>query len=813
MTEEDKKYDASTIKVLEGIEAVRKRPEMYIGDTYEYGLHHLVYEVVDNAIDEAQNGFATAVVVKIHADGSASVSDDGRGIPCGLHPGEGRPAVEIVMSKLHAGGKFSGDNYKVSGGLHGVGVSVVNFLSEFVNVEVRQDGKIHRLRFERGELVQELEVVGETEETGTTIHFMPDSEIFSSTNFDSTTLRTRLRELAFLNAGVHVTFADERDGSDHDFHYDNGIIEFVHHLNETRNAVHEDVIYFVAEKESISVEVALQYNDSFSEVTYTFANTINTREGGTHLSGFKTALTRTMNNYGKASGVIKEGKALSGEDFREGLVAVISVRLPDPKFESQTKIKLANRDIQGIVETLVSEQLAQYLEENPNTAKSVIRKAVDASAAREAARRARELVRRKGALGGAGLPGKLSDCTSRDKERSELFLVEGDSAGGSAKQGRDRRYQAILPLKGKILNVEKARIDKMLGHSEIRTIITALGTGIGADDFDIEKLRYKNIIIMTDADVDGSHIRTLLLTFFYRQMPQLVANGHIYIAQPPLYKLKRKNDERYVKTEAEMNAMLFESGTDRTRFARRSDGEDSALTGAALGALCSAISDLLEQKLPLLRRGIELLPFLSRRRDEGGLPHRVLRFRGEDVFVWNDDEEAAALARWNEAEGREIEVVDHGETPEDPEQAVASRVEIHERSLLETGVQALIAAGIQPAELAYEGGSYADPDASPFWVSTDNELQPMFALSELPETVRKIGSKGLDLQRYKGLGEMNPEQLWETTMDPETRTLLKVTIDDIGETDQMFNVLMGEAVAPRREFIEEHALDVKSVDI
>ncbi|MEZ6196339.1 MAG: DNA topoisomerase (ATP-hydrolyzing) subunit B [Planctomycetota bacterium] len=812
MSDTPKKYDASTIKVLEGIDAVRKRPDMYIGDTYEYGLHHLVYEVVDNSIDEAQNGHATEVVVTIHTDQSVSVRDNGRGIPCGIHPTEGKPAVEIVMTKLHAGGKFSDDNYKVSGGLHGVGVSVVNFLSEWVELEVCQDGKVHQLRFERGVTARPMSIAGDTDRTGTKLRFKPDHEIFSTTEFDATTLRTRLRELAFLNAGVAITFIDERDSSEHHYRYEDGIIAFVRHLNEKRNAIHEDIIYFQAEKGAVSVEVALQYNDSYSDVTYTFANTINTREGGSHLSGFKTALTRTMNNYGRQLGLIKDGKTLSGEDFREGLASVISVRLPEPKFESQTKIKLANRDIQGIVETLVAEQLAQYLEENPNTAKAVIRKAVDASAAREAARRARELVRRKGALGGAGLPGKLSDCSSRDRDRSELFLVEGDSAGGSAKQGRDRRYQAILPLKGKILNVEKARIDKMLGHSEIRTIITALGTGIGTDDFDLSKLRYKNVIIMTDADVDGSHIRTLLLTFFYRQMPQLVENGHIYIAQPPLYKIKQKSNERYVKTDGEMNAMLFEVGTQRARFFRRADGIDRALHGEELGALCRAIADLQGQRLGLMRRGVDLLSYLGLARD-GALPGVMLRFRGEEHFVHTAEEERSIVAGWRESEGRETEVVEHGELPENPEFPVATRVEIHERAVLERSLRSLAAQGLSAADLQVRSVGYADPDSSPFCIDIEGETSALFELGELPEIVRKAGSKGLEIQRYKGLGEMNPEQLWETTMDPETRTLLKVTVEDIGETDNMFNVLMGEAVAPRREFIEENALDVKQVDV
>ncbi len=798
-------YDASTIQVLEGIAAVRKRPDMYIGDTYEYGLHHLVYEVIDNAIDEAQNGYATEVHVTIHTDQSITVTDNGRGIPVDIHPKEGVPAVEVVMTKLHAGGKFSDKNYKVSGGLHGVGVSVVNFLSEFLEVEVSQGGQLHHIAFARGVTSQKLTVRGATERQGTRVHFRPDSEIFSVTDFDGKTIGNRLRELAFLNAGLTIVFTDERESVEKTFCFEDGIRAFVRMLNENKNVVHQDVIYFRTEKDNVDVEVAMQYNDSFSEVVYTFANTINTREGGTHFSGFKAALTRCMNNYGKASGLIKEGRTLSGEDFREGLAAIVSVRLPDPKFESQTKIKLANRDIQGIVENLVNEQLSQYLEENPATAKAIIRKAADAAAAREAARRARELVRRKGALGGAGLPGKLSDCTSKDRSKSELFLVEGDSAGGSAKQGRDRRYQAILPLKGKILNVEKARIDKMLGHSEIQTIITALGTGIGVDDFDITKLRYNNIIIMTDADVDGSHIRTLLLTFFYRQMPQLVHDGHVYIAQPPLYKVKVKNKEEYVPSDAAMNELLNARGTEVSTLVRR--GENPAtFTGEGLRELVQAVAAILEREVPLRRRGLDLMTYLGRATD-GTLPRFILTDRsGEVTFVDKAEDLAQAVAGRSVLE--EGAVVEEGApVPELRQQ------EIHEAQALEDAMATLTRFGFEPANLEFPAESIQDPENAPFLFQVGDEEQPFFALEDLPELVRKAASRGLDIQRYKGLGEMNPEQLWETTMDPEKRHLLRVTLEDVGVTDQIFTILMGEHVQPRREFIEEHALSVKQVDV
>ncbi|MCA9322422.1 MAG: DNA topoisomerase (ATP-hydrolyzing) subunit B [Planctomycetes bacterium] len=803
MSDDKKEYDASTIKVLEGIDAVRKRPDMYIGDTYEYGLHHLVYEVVDNAIDEAQNGYATEVQVIIHSDNSVSVQDNGRGIPVDLHTQEKMPAVEVVMTKLHAGGKFSGENYKVSGGLHGVGVSVVNFLSEMLEVEVSQKGLLHHIQFARGVTTHKLSVRGKTEGQGTRVHFKPDPEIFSVTEFDGKTIRKRLRELAFLNANLRILFEDERDDAKDDFCYADGIKEFVHMLNATKNAVHPDVIYFRCEKESVDVEVAMQYNDSYSELTYSFANTINTREGGTHMSGFKTALTRCLNNYGKQAGAVKDGKSLSGEDFREGLAAVISVRLPDPKFESQTKIKLANRDVQGIVENLVNEQLTQYLEENPATAKAVVRKAVDAAAAREAARRARELVRRKGALGGAGLPGKLSDCTTRDKERSELFLVEGDSAGGSAKQGRDRRYQAILPLKGKILNVEKARIDKMLGHSEIRTIITALGTGIGADDFDLSKLRYKNIVIMTDADVDGSHIRTLLLTFFYRQMPELVHAGHIYIAQPPLFRVRNRGKETYVLTDEEMNETLTKIGSENSRLRRK--GSTEALAGADLGRLSEAVQHILMRELQLRRRGFLLTEYLDSARD-GVLPRFMLQFHdGRRQLVYSEDE--------LDALGANLDIFEKGVSEGDSAQADCVRVEIHEAKTLEAALRTLATAGYSPKDIEYPSDAVQDPEDAPFLFSFGDDEQPLFDLRDLPEYVRRAGSKGLDIQRYKGLGEMNPEQLWDTTMDPERRALLRVTLEDVAETDQMFTILMGEHVQPRRAFIEEHALDARQVDV
>ena len=809
----ENKYDASKIKILEGIEAVRKRPDMYIGDTYEHGLHHLVYEVVDNAIDEAQNDQADEIHVVVHADQSISVSDNGRGIPVDIHEEEGLPAVELVMTRLHAGGKFSDENYKVSGGLHGVGVSAVNFLSEFLEVEVARDGHLHQMRFEQGVTSQPLVQSGRTEKKGTKVTFKPDPEIFSVTEFEGARLRERLRELAFLNAGVRITFIDERSEEEDVFCFEDGIIEFVRYINANKTTIHDDIIYFSAARGDTSVEVAMQYTTQYSEVLCSFANTINTPQGGTHLSGFKTALTRGLNIYGKQSKLLKEGKTLSGEDFREGLAAVISVRLTEPKFESQTKIKLANREIQGIVEALVNEQLAQYMEENPQTAKAVVRKAADAASAREAARRARELVRRKGALGGSGLPGKLSDCSTRDRERSELFLVEGDSAGGSAKQGRDRGYQAILPLKGKILNVEKARIDKMLGHSEIRSIITALGTGIGQDEFDLSRLRYKNIIIMTDADVDGSHIRTLLLTFFYRQMPELVERGHIYIAQPPLYKVKTKAWERYIKTEDEMNVILGDLGVEQTRFGRRSEGIDSYLNGEPLRAFCNSITALLGQEQALYRRGVTLADYLQAARDsDGALPRYRLQFSDERVWVYDEAEQISVLKAREDASGKELVVASDDVVPDEETIPDVVVTEFFENGVISKAFRAFSEFGFTVDELTREAG-LPDPETSTFLFHVENDQLPLESVREIPELVRRAGSKGLDIQRYKGLGEMNPEQLWDTTMNPETRSLLQVCLKDVASTDQMFTVLMGESVQPRRQFIEEYALDVKQVDV
>ncbi len=821
-------YTASNIKVLEGLEAVRKRPDMYIGDTYDAGLHHLVYEVVDNSIDEVQNGWADFVRVILNADGSCTVVDNGRGIPVDIHQDEGVPAVEVVMTKLHAGGKFDGDNYKVSGGLHGVGVSCVNALSEWMDVEVYRDGKANHIRFECGNTASKLKVLGATTQRGTKVTFKPDSTVMHSTVFNYETLVTRMRELAYLNPGVNLEFRDDRPngGAAQTFHFPDGLLAYVKYLSEGKEAVHPDIVYVKTERTveregakptNYIVEVALQYNTSYTEHVYSFANTIKTSEGGTHLTGFKNALTSALNNYGKKENILKEGNLLSGDDCREGLVAVISLRLPDPRFESQTKIKLANREAQTIVHQITYDSLTSYFEENPQVAKSIVRKAVDAAAAREAARKAREMVRRKGVLSGAGLPGKLADCTERDRDRSELYLVEGDSAGGSAKQGRDRRYQAILPLKGKILNVEKARLDKILSHEEIKTIIIALGAGIGSDDFDISKLRYGKIIIMTDADVDGSHIRTLLLTFFYRHMPQLVEQGVIYIAQPPLYRVKKKDKERYVQSDEEMNGELISLGLDGTAL----DALDR--TGKVLHSHQSAdIAEIVEivQKLNALeararRAGIPFGDFLRLAQGENlTLPRMTVVQNGTTRFFHTAEEYDAFRQALALEKGRDLKICDETATAEERHAADIQVTELYGSDDLSHLLVRLRQAGFGAKDfLRTDSDGLRDPDHPPLVVRVDDERHPFFELADLPVLIRTLGKRGIDLQRYKGLGEMNPEQLWETTMDPSVRTLLRVKLDDAAETDRAFTVLMGNDVEPRRQFIEENALSVRQLDV
>jgi len=787
-------YGADSIKVLEGLEAVRKRPAMYIGSTGVDGLHHLVYEVVDNSIDEALAGFCSEVHVIIHVDDSVTVIDNGRGIPTEIMPKEGLTAAEVVLTKLHAGGKFDNSAYKVSGGLHGVGVSVVNALSENLNLEIWRSGKVYVQNYKRGVPQAPLEVTGHTDRRGTKVTFKPDTKIFETTEFSFDVLSQRLRELAFLNKGVLITIEDERVEKKHEFHYTGGIVSFVEHLNKNKAALHDKVIYFQGLRDGIDLEIAMQYNDTYQEQIFTFANNINTHEGGSHLIGFKSALTRTLNNYAISNNLFKEVKEnLSGDDVREGLVCVISVKLPNPQFEGQTKTKLGNSEVKGIVETLVNDGLGKFLEESPSVAKKIIGKAIEAARARDAARRARELVRRKGALDSMSLPGKLADCQERSPELSEIFIVEGDSAGGSAKQGRDRRTQAILPIKGKILNVEKARYDKMLTHTEIAAMITALGTGIGLDDFDVAKLRYHKIIIMTDADVDGSHIRTLLLTFFYRQMGELIDRGHIYIAQPPLFKLKRGKSEQYIKDERQMAKYLLKKATENLsveieKTKKTIQGRD--LTG-------------------FLEKLIELNSVFSRVDRHLRDPHVIdlLLSEGADGRGFlGDPEKMKALAAKIEVLGYTTEILT------DEEHSV-------EKLMFRQGSQTPRLIGYQLLSspeyqrLMALHKTIGEQDQPPFILKTDSTIRTVNSRQELVSHILELGKKDLQIQRYKGLGEMNPSQLWETTMDPEKRTLLQVQIKDAVQTGEIFTILMGEAVEPRRQFIEEHALEVKNLDI
>jgi DNA gyrase subunit B len=796
-SQEDREtYGAEDIKILKGLSAVRKRPAMYIGSTGPEGLHHLVYEAVDNSVDEALAGHCNNIDVTLHHDGSCSVIDDGRGIPTGPHPGDAdkRSAAEVVLTELHAGGKFESKAYKISGGLHGVGISVVNALSEWLEVEIKQNGQVFQQRFERGKPAGPLLAVGKTKSRGTKVTFKPDPEIFTEmTEFSYDVLSQRLRELAFLNRGLKITIRDERTDKGQEFLYKGGIVSFVEHLNKNKTPLHPKPIYVTGEKDGIVAEVALQYNDSYAETIYTFANNINTREGGTHLIGFKSALTRTANSYASSSGILKNGKeAISGDDIREGLTAVISVKLPNPQFEGQTKMKLGNSEVKGIVESIVNEALSTYFEENPPTARKIIEKAIQAARAREAARKARELTRRKGALEDTGLPGKLADCSEKDPALSELFIVEGDSAGGSAKQGRDRRTQAILPLRGKILNVEKARFDKMLSSEEIRILITALGTGIGADDFDISRIRYHKVVLMTDADVDGAHIRTLLLTFFFRQMPQVIENGYLYIAQPPLFKVKKGRTEKYIQNEAEMQNMLFELASEDLAIVLR--GQE--VKGKAL--------------IPFLKRlsNFERLIEWFRRRRKDPMVLRFLLRQGPDKFTFKDRNALAALVEKMRAE---IPGATFGDIYEDEEQG-GFGVEIRRHSY-KVGLDANLLISPEFRELETYYASVKELGEPPYRIIAKDGPKEMATTSELHSYIFEAARKGLSIQRYKGLGEMNPQQLWETTMDTGKRTLLQVSVEDSVQADEIFTILMGDQVEPRKDFIVKHALEAKNIDI
>lgn len=794
MQQQKSEYGAESIKVLEGLSAVRKRPAMYIGSTGPMGLHHLVYEVVDNSIDEALAGYCDDVSVVIHLDGSVTVEDNGRGIPVEMHSTQKKSAAEVVLTVLHAGGKFDSDSYKVSGGLHGVGVSVVNALSERLELQIRRGGHVYRQTYHRGVPEEPLREDGETTKRGTRITFWPDPEIFETTEFSFETLSQRLRELAFLNGGVRINIHDERSEKRHDFHYEGGIASFVEYINRAKTPVHPSPIFFKGEKEGVEIEVAIQYNDGYDEKIFSFANNINTHEGGTHLIGFKAALTRTMNNYATANNLLKNIKTtISGDDLREGMAAVISVKVPDPQFEGQTKTKLGNSEIKGYVETLMNEKLASYLEENPQVARKILEKGIEAARAREAARKARDLTRRKGAMDGLALPGKLADCQEKDPALCEIYLVEGDSAGGSAKQGRDRRTQAILPLKGKILNVEKARFDKMLTSNEIRTLITAMGTSIGKEDFDISKLRYHRIIIMTDADVDGSHIRTLLLTFFFRQMPELVERGHLYIAQPPLYKAKRGKKEIYLKDEGALLDYLLNEGVEGMSVQMEKSGK--IIRG--------------KQIIPTLRNIIDFNNHFEKMVLKG-VNSEVLRIfvEGKIQNGFADMIDLNPLAE----KLRAVESKAKFEVYNNPPRILFTLGNI--RARIDQGVlEALSSHEYKLLLQAYRLVEDLCQGEKAFVSSEGKEEANIDNRQELLQFFTERAKKGQYIQRYKGLGEMNPEQLWETTMDPEKRVLLQVKIEDAVEADEIFTILMGDQVEPRRQFIENNALNVSNLDI
>ena len=821
-------YGADKIKVLEGLEAVRKRPAMYIGSTGPLGLHHLVYEIVDNSVDEALAGYCNQIDVTIHIDGSITVVDNGRGIPTDIHE-SGKSAAEVVLTVLHAGGKFENDSYKVSGGLHGVGVSVVNALSEWLELEIWRNGEVFNQRYQRGKPTADLEITGTTKKRGTKVTFKPDTEIFETTEYSFETLSQRLRELAFLNGGVTITIEDQRDGRSHSFLYEGGINSFVEFLNKNKTVVNDKPIFMKGEKDGINVEIALQWNDSYAETVYSFANNINTHEGGTHLSGFRAALTRTFNTYAASSNLAKDLKeSVSGDDIREGLAGVISVKIPHPQFEGQTKTKLGNTEVKGIVEGILNDRLGAFLEENPSIARKIVAKAVDAARAREAARKARDLVRRKGALDGSSLPGKLADCQERDPAQSELYIVEGESAGGSAKQGRDRKFQAILPIKGKILNVEKARFDKMLSSDEIKTMIAALGTGIGSEDFDPAKLRYHRVIIMTDADVDGSHIRTLLLTFFYRQMRDLVDRGHIYIAQPPLFRAKKGRTEHFIKDERELETWLIRRAVE-SRALRLSDGTD--VSGAELEKKLERLIgfrkylQVIERRMPLrdvilalLERGARDKTFFG---NDGAInelagalggPHRTITVQADEEHQAYEvlvEDRSAGYPRTFEVN---LDFVQTGEfrtlmNSYQDVRGLLGPVTVHTTSAAvhaeepEADTEEAVAAAGEPKP---EAKVPRRPEPAEIRVESLDELVDLFI---------NAGKKGVAVNRYKGLGEMNPDTLWHTTMDPAVRTLLQVRAEDHTEADLMFTTLMGDQVEPRRKFIEDNALDVKNLDV
>lgn len=844
-------YEASDIKRLKGLKAVRERPGMYIGDTNETGLHHCVYEIVDNSIDEALAGFCSEIRVTIHGNGSVSVADNGRGIPVAIHPEEKIPTLELVLTNLHAGGKFEKGAYQVSGGLNGVGAKCVNALSEFFEAEVCRDGEVHNMQFSRGEVTVPIRVLGKTKKTGTKITFLPDPEIFTVLEFKYDTLARRLRELAFLVPGITISIEDERTGHKETFHFNEGLSEYVSYLNSGEETLFRNPILITAEVDitdptnpvvlpknyvadpakkisKMTVDVALQYNRKYSEIVYAYTNLINNPEGGTHLSGFRSALTRVVNNYAKANNLLKDkDPKLTGDDMKEGLVAVVSVKHPDPKFQSQNKTRLTNPEVEGIVQNVVGEGLKYAFEKDPTTAKAIITTAQNAARAREAARKARETVR-KGALAGGGLPGKLADCSEKDPAQCEIYLVEGDSAGGSAKQGRDRRTQAILPLRGKILNVERVRLDKMLENAEIKAMITAFGTGIGDSEkkedsgFNIDKARYHKIVIMTDADVDGAHIRTLLLTFFFRHMRGLIDAGYVYIAQPPLYKVKRKKKEQYVENDAQMNSMLLKLGTEDISLLRKRDNQ--CFAPEALDKIVECMARLEVLGRGVVRYGCPLATYLdTHKRETRELPRFLARIRTGNSetfeYLFTDDERLSFFARM------EVEDVTAAtnirEVPGENGQMVQQRVsvyEIYEAGQMTKILQQLAALGLDVNQFSpseeprYEllEGAGTDPDGN---VSSETKRYPLCTMLDLIAKIRELGRRGLTISRYKGLGEMNPKQLFETTMDPATRRFLKVTIEDAAEANRVFTMLMGDDVPPRRQFIEDNALNTSYLDV
>ena len=780
----EQKYDATTIQVLGGIEAVRKRPAMYIGDTSVRGLHHLVYEVVDNSIDEASGGYCDQIKVIVHTDNSVSVEDNGRGIPVGIHKKLKKSALEVVLTTLHSGGKFDHRVYKVSGGLHGVGVSCVNALSEWLEAEVRREGKVYHQSFECGKTKTKMKMIGKAKGTGTKITFKPDEDIFSVSEFSFDILSQRLRELAFLNKTIEITLNDEKKDKQAVFKFKGGIVSFVEYLNRNKDPLHKKIIYFQKEKDGIAVEGAIQYNDAYKETIYSFANNINTIEGGTHLSGFKTALTRALNQYAKGRNLLKNLNSMSGDDAREGVCAVISVKIPNPQFEGQTKTKLGNSEVDGLVNSIAFEALSAFFEETPSVANKIVQKAVLAAQAREAARKARELTRRKGALDGANLPGKLADCSEKNPEFCEVYIVEGESAGGSAKQARDRTFQAILPIKGKILNVEKARLDKVLSSEEVRTIISALGTGVG-NEFDSSKLRYNKVIIMADADVDGSHIRTLILTLFYRHMLPLIEDGHIYIAQPPLFRIKKKGWEEYIHTEKEMNDIILSLGAKSAKLGKAKKG-GKVFAQKELEKIIQNIITIEQLELSLERKGVPFKQYIRAiDQKKKKYPAHKISVHQKPVFLFKEGQ----LASYGE-----IEELDH--------------VEIYESHQIRKIDESFAKAGTSLED-------YLPQEKDLFILSSEDNGEEIRCnnLKAVLNQVRKLATKGMNVQRYKGLGEMNPEQLWESTMDPQKRTLVRVTLEDTVEADSIFTILMGGQAEPRREFIQANAHEVKNIDV